>query len=245
MRLGTTLGDEASPIAVQMLKHAHVSRPLTWANKLSRLIRQTSQQYTSDLALEAFLLKILIHFRKVEQTSWNHTRQSSSRCSASRTSSASSLPFPRLSLPVATQRRNGFWSPGTSLLSSATNSLGHSSTTRPRSARTSLSSAMVSGMALWILITSSVGTITSLASMKVRLNTFTGAFCDQIGWDQGDSYDWETIKKNIKFFNTGTFLSQLLYAFDPSRLRKSTKSRSPSLTPSMHDYGKYILASLQ
>lgn len=42
-----------------------------------------------------------------------------------------------------------------------------------------------------------------------------------MGWDLGD-LDWDVIKENIRFFNTGTFLSQLLYAFDSSHFRKLT-----------------------
>lgn len=152
----------------------------------------------------------------------------SSRCSASHTSSALSLPSPPVSLPAATQHRNGCWLPGTSLLSLATNWLVLNFTTPPPSARMSLSLAMVSGMALWIQITSKVRHYHPSRPTISLLNVFTGAFCDQIGWDQGDSYDWETIKQNIKFFNTNTFVSQLLYAFDPSRLRKSHNSRMRS-----------------
>jgi hypothetical protein len=31
---------------------------------------------------------------------------------------------------------------------------------------------------------------------------------------------YNVIQQNIKFFNTGTFLSQLLYAFDTSQFRE-------------------------
>jgi hypothetical protein len=79
----------------------------------------------------------------------------SSRCSASHTSSASSLPSPPVSLPAATQHRNGCWLPGTSLLSLATNSLVPNFTTPPPSAKMSLSSAMVSGTALSLMIAQS------------------------------------------------------------------------------------------
>ncbi|GAB7324380.1 hypothetical protein MBLNU13_g08323t2 [Cladosporium sp. NU13] len=48
------------------------------------------------------------------------------------------------------------------------------------------------------------------------------AFCDQVGWDLGSWLQYEGITSNIRFFNTGTFLSQLLYAFDSSQFLNVT-----------------------
>ena len=71
--------------------------------------------------LKTFLLNIPINFRRVKRPLVSRHNRHSSRCSASHTSSASSLPSPPVSLPAATQHRNGCWLPGTSLLSLATN----------------------------------------------------------------------------------------------------------------------------
>jgi hypothetical protein len=47
-----------------------------------------------------------------------------------------------------------------------------------------------------------------------------GAFCDQISSNDSNWNQYDIIKQNTRFFATGTFLSQLMHAFDLSRYRK-------------------------
>jgi hypothetical protein len=64
---------------------------------------------------------------------------------------------------------------------------------------------------------------------RCRADSFlTGAFCDQVSSNQSDWFDQhDLIMQNIRFFGTGTFLGQLMYAFDLSRYRKFNQPGNP------------------
>lgn len=53
----------------------------------------------------------------------------------------------------------------------------------------------------------------------------TEIYCDQIGWD----HDYDLIASNIKFFNTGVFISQLINSFDSSLFNRKSISLAASL----------------
>lgn len=62
-----------------------------------------------------------------------------------------------------------------------------------------------------------------------RADCPAGAFCDQLSITPANRssipFGWENdiVKKNVRFFSTGLFITQLWYAFDLSQYRKSTQ----------------------